>query len=118
MELLEKVYEAKERIKHVAIHTPLMKNENLSENSEKMGSYIEAKIQNFDHIKSIRRRGLMIGIELDQPCAEIRINLLTKHHVFTGNSNDPNVLRILPALNITEKEADIFIDALKAVLQN
>ena len=95
----------------------VIKNENLIENSEKIGSYIESKIRDFNHIKSIRRRGLMIGIELDQPCAEIRSNLLTKHHVFTGNSNDSKVLRILPALNITEKEADIFIDALESVLQ-
>ena len=96
----------------------VIKNENLIENSEKMGAYIESKIRDFNRIKSIRRRGLMIGIELDQPCAEIRSNLLTKHHVFTGNSNDPNVLRILPALNITEKEADLFINALESVLQN
>ncbi|WHF52722.1 aminotransferase class III-fold pyridoxal phosphate-dependent enzyme [Chryseobacterium gotjawalense] len=96
----------------------VIKNENLLENSEKMGAYIESEIQNFNHIKSIRRRGLMIGIELDQPCAEIRSNLLMKHHVFTGNSNDANVLRILPALNITEKEADIFIGALNSVLEN
>ncbi|QBO56879.1 aspartate aminotransferase family protein [Chryseobacterium salivictor] len=96
----------------------VIKNENLIENSEKIGSYIESEIQNFNHIKSIRRRGLMIGIELDQPCAEIRSDLLTKHHVFTGNSNDANVLRILPSINITEKEADIFIGALKSILQN
>ena len=96
----------------------VIKNENLIENSEKMGAYIESKIKDFNHIKSIRRRGLMIGIELDQPCVEIRSNLLTKHHVFTGNSNDSKVLRILPALNITEKEADLFINSLKSVLQN
>lgn len=96
----------------------VIKNENLIQNSAKMGAYIESKNKDFNHIKSIRCRGLMIGIELNQPCAEVRSNLLTKHHVFTGNSNDPNVLRILPALNITEKEADIFIDALESVLQN
>lgn len=96
----------------------VIKNENLIENSEKMGAYIESRIKDFTHIKSIRRRGLMIGIELDQPCVEIRSNLLTKHHVFSGNSNDSKVLRILPALNITEKEADLFINSLKSVLQN
>ena len=96
----------------------IIKNENLIQNSEKIGAYIESKIRDFNHIKSIRRRGLMIGIELDQPCVEIRSNLLTKHHVFTGNSNDSKVLRILPALNITEKEADLFINSLKSVLQN
>ncbi|WP_313027810.1 aspartate aminotransferase family protein [Soonwooa sp.] len=96
----------------------VIKNENLIQNAEKVGAYIEDKIKNFKHIKSIRRRGLMIGIELDQPCAEVRSSLLKKHFVFTGNANDKNVLRILPALNITEKEADIFIAALKDILQN
>ena len=95
----------------------VIENENLMDNAEKMGAYIEAKIKDFNQITTIRRRGLMIGIELDQPCAEIRTELLQKHHVFTGNSNDKNVLRILPALTISEKEADIFIDALEAVLQ-
>ena len=31
MDLIDKVYKARERIKNVAIHTPLMKNENLNE---------------------------------------------------------------------------------------
>jgi acetylornithine/N-succinyldiaminopimelate aminotransferase len=96
----------------------VIKNENLMENANKMGSYIETKIQDFTHIKKLRRRGLMIGIELDQPCSEIRSKLLTEYHVFTGNSSNPKVLRLLPALNITEKEADIFINALESVLQN
>ena len=96
----------------------VIKNENLIQNAEKVGAYIEDKIKNFIHIKSIRRRGLMIGIELDQPCAEVRSSLLKKHYVFTGNANDKNVLRILPPLNITEKEADLFIAALGDILQN
>lgn len=95
----------------------VIENENLIENAEKIGIYIEDKIKNFKHIKSIRRRGLMMGIELDQACAEVRSSLLKKHFVFTGNANDKNVLRILPALNITEKEADIFIAALEDILQ-
>ncbi|WP_313215316.1 aminotransferase class III-fold pyridoxal phosphate-dependent enzyme [Soonwooa sp.] len=96
----------------------VIKNENLIQNAEKVGAYIEDKIKNFKHIKSIRRRGLMIGIELDQPCAEARSSLLKKHFVFTGYANDKNVLRILPPLNITEKEADLFIAALGDILQN
>ena len=96
----------------------VIENENLIENSVKMGDYIEDIIKNFRKIKSIKRRGLMIGIELDEPCSAIRSKLLTEHHVFTGNSSDANVLRLLPALNITEKEADIFINAFESVLQD
>ncbi|UWX62245.1 aminotransferase class III-fold pyridoxal phosphate-dependent enzyme [Chryseobacterium oranimense] len=95
----------------------VMEKENLTENAQKMGDYIEDEIKDFPHIRSIRRRGLMIGIELDQDCAEVRKNLLYNHHIFTGNSNDKNVLRILPALNIGKEETDLFIGALKKVLE-
>ncbi|SMO35290.1 acetylornithine aminotransferase [Chryseobacterium rhizoplanae] len=94
----------------------VMKDENLIENAQKMGEYIENEIKDLPHIKSIRRKGLMIGIELDRDCSEIRKSLLFDHHIFTGNSNDKSVLRILPALNIKKEETDLFINALKAVL--
>ncbi|WP_426477993.1 aspartate aminotransferase family protein [Chryseobacterium sp. CBSDS_008] len=94
----------------------VMKDENLIENAQQMGEYIESEIKDLPHIKSIRRKGLMIGIELDRDCSEIRKSLLFDHHIFTGNSNDTTVLRILPALNIKKEETDLFINALKAVL--
>ncbi|OCA76320.1 acetylornithine aminotransferase [Chryseobacterium artocarpi] len=96
----------------------VMKDENLIENAQQMGEYIENEIKDLPHIKSIRRKGLMIGIELDRDCSEVRKSLLFDHHIFTGNSNDKSVLRILPALNIKKEETDLFINALKEVLKN
>ncbi|CAI8868642.1 aspartate aminotransferase family protein [Chryseobacterium sp. IT-36CA2] len=96
----------------------VMKDENLLENAQQMGEYIENEIKDLPHIKSIRRKGLMIGIELDIDCSEVRKELLFDHHIFTGNSNDKTVLRILPALNIKKEETDLFISALKGVLGN
>ncbi|MBE4949329.1 aminotransferase class III-fold pyridoxal phosphate-dependent enzyme [Chryseobacterium culicis] len=96
----------------------VMKDENLIENAQKMGEYIENEIKDLPHITSIRRKGLMIGIELDRDCSEVRKELLFGHHIFTGNSNDKTVLRILPALNIKKEETDLFINALKVVLGN
>ncbi|KXH81644.1 aspartate aminotransferase family protein [Chryseobacterium kwangjuense] len=95
----------------------VMEDENLIENAQQMGHYIEQEIKDFPHIKLIRRKGLMIGIELDRDCSEVRKSLLFDHHIFTGNSNDKNVLRILPALNIKKEETDLFISALKTVLE-
>ncbi|PKF73437.1 aspartate aminotransferase family protein [Chryseobacterium sp. PMSZPI] len=96
----------------------VMKDENLIENAQRMGEYIENEIKDLPHIKSIRRKGLMIGIELDRDCSEVRKSLLFDHHIFTGNSNDKSVLRILPALNIKKEETDLFINALKMVLES
>lgn len=95
----------------------VMKEENLMENARMMGDYIEEEIKDLPHISTIRRKGLMIGIELDRDCTEIRNSLLYDHRIFTGNSNDKTVLRILPALNIRKEEADLFIKALKTVLE-
>ncbi|PQA95301.1 aspartate aminotransferase family protein [Chryseobacterium shigense] len=94
----------------------VMKKEGLIANAQKMGDYIENEIKDFPHIKSIRRKGLMIGVELDQDCSEVRKSLLYDHHIFTGNSNDKSVLRILPALTIGKEETDLFVGALKEVL--
>ncbi|WP_295211382.1 aminotransferase class III-fold pyridoxal phosphate-dependent enzyme [uncultured Chryseobacterium sp.] len=96
----------------------VMKEEDLIENARIMGDYIEAEIKGLPHISEIRRKGLMIGIELDRDCAEVRNSLLYDHHIFTGNSNDKTVLRILPALNIKKEETDLFITALKTVLKS
>lgn len=95
----------------------VMEDENLVENARIMGDYIEEEISMLPHIRSIRRKGLMIGVELDRDCAEVRSRLLYDHYIFTGNSNDKAVLRILPALNIKKEEADLFIGALKTVLE-
>lgn len=96
----------------------VIKEENLMENARVMGDYIEEEIKDLPYINTIRRKGLMIGIELDRDCAEVRNSLLYDHHIFTGNSNDKTVLRILPALNIKKEEADLFIEALKTVLES
>lgn len=95
----------------------VIKEENLIDNAEKMGAYIEDQVKSFAHIKSIRRKGLMMGIELDRDCAEVRKELLYTHQIFTGNANDKSVLRVLPALNIQKEETDLFITALKTVLE-
>ena len=44
----------------------------------------------------------------------LRSGLLTKHHIFTGGCANPNILRLLPPMNITKKESDKLINAIKS----
>jgi acetylornithine aminotransferase len=53
-----------------------MKQENLIENASKMGDYLMSNLQQIQGIKELRGRGLMIGIEFEQPVDEIRDTLL------------------------------------------
>lgn len=94
----------------------VIKKENLIENSLQMGNYLTEQVKNIEGVKEVRGYGLMVGIELDIPCAAIRNELLNEHKIFTGSSSDKNTLRILPALNITKKEIDMFLAAFKNVM--
>jgi acetylornithine aminotransferase len=55
----------------------------------------------------------MIGFDVPEQYKDLKKNLLVKHRIFTGEAK-PNVIRLLPALNIGKHEADILINAIKA----
>ena len=80
-----------------------------------MGHYFQDQLREIPEIKEIRGRGLMIGVSFDFPIRELRENLLTEG-VLTGNSSNPNVLRLLPPLCISKKEIDFVINKLIIVL--
>lgn len=94
----------------------VIKQEHLVENARRMGDYLMQGLQHIEGIKAIRGLGLMIGVELEFPCASIRQALLHEHKIFTGASSNKNVLRILPALTLTPNEADIFLEAFEKVM--
>ena len=91
----------------------VIEKEHLIENALVLGDYLKDAFDDIPQVKQVRGLGLMIGIELDQPCAEIRNRLLTKNSIFTGASSNKNTLRILPSLAVSIDEIDQFIHALK-----
>ena len=93
----------------------VMEENNLMENATAVGNYLMEELKKIPGIKEVRGRGLMIGIELPEELKAIKKNLLFKHKIFTGEAK-PNVIRLLPALNITKTEADLFLTALKTEL--
>lgn len=93
-------------------------NEHLIAHAKELGSYLMDAISRMPAVKAVRGMGLMIGIELDGPCAPVRQRLLDTHQVFTGASSNKNTLRILPALNLHKRDADTFLSTLSYVLTN
>jgi acetylornithine/N-succinyldiaminopimelate aminotransferase len=94
----------------------IMEQDALMANATKIGNYILHELKGLPNINEIRGKGLMIGIDLPEDKKEVKKNLLFKHHIFTGEAK-PNVIRLLPALNITQKEADLFLEALAIELK-
>ncbi|OYU56224.1 MAG: aspartate aminotransferase family protein [Chitinophagaceae bacterium BSSC1] len=94
----------------------IMEQDALMANAHKIGDYLMQELKGLPNIREVRGRGLMIGIDLPEDKKEVKKNLLFKHHIFTGEAK-PNVIRLLPALNITQKEADLFLEALAIELK-
>lgn len=94
----------------------VIEKDNLMQNAEEVGAYLIEQLQKFEQVKEVRGRGLMIGIELPEELAHVKKDLLFKHFVFTGEAK-PNVIRLLPALNLTKEHADEFLGAFEKALK-
>ena len=93
----------------------IMKEENLVANAGKVGAYLMEQLRQLPGIKELRGRGLMIGIEFEEPIKEIRSRLLFDEKVFTGVAGT-NTIRLLPPLCLTMDEAAEFIARFRRVL--
>jgi acetylornithine/N-succinyldiaminopimelate aminotransferase len=93
----------------------IIEEDALMHNAAVVGNYLIQELKKLPKINEVRGKGLMIGIDLPVELKEVKKNLLFKHKIFTGESK-PNVIRLLPALNITKVEADMFLKALNAEL--
>ena len=93
----------------------VMENDNLMENAKEVGNYLINEFNKIPQISEVRGRGLMIGIELSETYSNVKKDLLFKHRIFTGEAK-PNVIRLLPALNISNEHADQFLTAIKTEL--
>ena len=102
----------------------VMENERLIENAQRLEGYFRGLAAEIPQIKRVKGRGLMLGLEFGTSTApgtgfevaDLRKRLIYNQHLFTGGAKDKHVLRVLPALNITEKDLDAFFKALKAEL--
>lgn len=93
----------------------IFKEEDLVDNALRVGTYLKESIPASPKIKEVRGRGLMIGIEFNEPIAEIRSKLLYEKHIFTGVSGK-TMIRLLAPLVLTKGDVDMFIKSLKEVL--
>lgn len=95
----------------------IFEQEGLVENARRVGDHLLEELAGIPQIKEVRGRGLMIGIEMEQPVKELRTRLLMEQHVFTGVSGT-NVIRLLPPLVLTMEQADEFLRRFKLCLEN
>ena len=101
----------------------VFEDEELVENARVVGDYLMERLKELksqesgvgSHIKEVRGRGLMIGIDLDIPHKDVRQPLIYQEHCFTGCAGT-NILRLLPPLCLTKADVDEFIEKLTKTL--
>ena len=97
----------------------VIETEMLRENAQKMGDLIRSSLQaalaDTKGVIKVRNAGLMIGIELDRPCADlVKMALETKLLI---NVTAEKVVRLLPPLVINEVEAKELVMRLVALIK-
>ena len=80
---------------------------------QRVGEYFKKALQDLGKGK-VKGKGLMLGLELEQPCKELVLKGLQKGLVF--NCTAQRVLRFLPPLVITEYEIDRAVELLREIL--
>jgi len=66
-------------------------------------------------VPRVSGRGLLLGLHLGRPAAPIQ-QALFKRRILTGTATDPQVLRLLPPLTLTQSEADLLLGGLAEAL--
>jgi acetylornithine/succinyldiaminopimelate/putrescine aminotransferase len=66
-------------------------------------------------VRQVSGRGLLLGLHLERPAVEVQRALFGRR-VLTGTATDPQVLRLLPPLSFSRREADLLLAALAEVL--
>lgn len=91
----------------------IIAEEGLMKKAAENGSYLLNALRAVEGLENVRGKGLMIGFDVPLHMKDLRNNLLTKHHIFTGEAK-PSVIRLLPALSISKAEINYFLEALTA----
>ena len=95
----------------------VLDQQQLMTNAADISEYFMEQAKKLPKLKAIKGRGLMLGLEFDFPISELRKTLIFKHHIFTGSSKNPNLIRILPPLTVKKSHIDMLIEALHSELK-
>lgn len=95
----------------------VIQSEDLMENVNMVSEHFRKQVDSLAEVKSVKGKGLMLGLSFDFAVAGLRKRLILEDHIFTGGAADPNLLRILPPLSVSIADIDKFVEALKVQLK-
>lgn len=98
----------------------VIEQENLVDQARQHGQYLlDSFIQSLagtDSVVEIRGKGMMIGIELDRPCADLVKQALDKRLLI--NVTATNTIRLLPPLITSIEQCDLIVSILTGLIKS
>ncbi|MAY40378.1 MULTISPECIES: aspartate aminotransferase family protein [Spongiibacter] len=91
------------------LNTPEMLAQ-IAETGDYLQNGLRERLAGAEHVKEVRGRGLMIGVELDRPCGGLVAQALEKGLLM--NVTSERVVRLLPPLIISRQDVDALLDIL------
>jgi acetylornithine/N-succinyldiaminopimelate aminotransferase len=90
----------------------------LAQNATLVGDYLGQRLEALDSdvIKSVRGKGLMLGIELARPVAKEIVAAALQRGLLCNAPTD-QIIRLLPPLTLTKAQADEGVEILASVMQ-
>ncbi len=96
-----------------------LESENLAERANELGARLlqafKSTLADCDTVKDIRGSGLMLGIELSKPCAELVAQAADKGLLI--NVTAGNVIRLLPPLILSDAQAEQLVNILAPLIK-
>ncbi|MDQ3918539.1 MAG: aminotransferase class III-fold pyridoxal phosphate-dependent enzyme [Acidobacteriota bacterium] len=85
------------------------------ENARSVEGFLREGLAGLKGVAGLRGRGLLLGVEFEEPFASKVQKALLERRIITGTSSDARVLRLLPPLCLKIEEAGAFVEALAEV---
>src|SRR5829696_1483064 len=85
-----------------------IENDRMLENVRRVEEYLRTRLREVEQVVAVHGLGFLLGIEFKENAAAVHKRLL-EHRIITGTSSNPNVLRLLPPLCLTEEHVDTFV---------
>lgn len=89
---------------------------NLAQNAKEVGDYFMAKLKTLPHVKEVRGKGLLVGVELDFPgAADAKHGCLDRKLLVTAIGT--SVIRMVPPLIASKADCDKAFEILKEAIE-
>lgn len=90
----------------------------LADNARETGPYFMEALAKLPHVKEVRGRGLMVGVELDPKVKSADVKHACFDRRLLVTATEHNTIRLVPPLTVTRKLCDKAVDIFRAAVED